>query len=85
MEKIKREDFEAWAKKNNWLQIDEIPTPNGKQIVYLTPSGEFVYVQYDLSGDKVYQIFKKVAVPIQSNPMSRFPIDLQGGGKFPQG
>lgn len=72
MEKIKREDFETWVNGNNWLKTDEAGTPDGQQIVYLTPTGEFIYVQYNLKRE-VDKIFKRVPVPVQASSVSKIP------------
>jgi hypothetical protein len=76
MEKITKENLEAWIKENNWLQTDEADTPDGHQIVYLTPAGEFIYVQHSLNGE--IKIFKRMPVPVQGGQQRRI-INLGGG------
>jgi len=82
MDKIKREDFEKWIKDCNWFKIGEAGNANGQQDTYLTPTGEFVFVQYNLEGE-LLQITKPMPQPIQSKPVGHFPIDFRGGGSFP--
>lgn len=82
MDKIKKEDFEKWVKKHDWFKINEVSTPNGQQNHYLTPAGEFVICQYNLTGE-LAQIIKPIAAPLQGKPLGHFPLDLRGGGQFP--
>lgn len=66
MEPITRETFNKWAQKNNWMQIAEGMTPQGRQIQFLTPAGEIVVLMLDLKGNML-GIGKPVAMP-QSLP-----------------
>jgi hypothetical protein len=83
MEKIKREDFEAWVKECNWLKIGESGTANGQQDTYLTPTGEFVIVQYNLNGE-LHQVAKPMPAPPQDTIMRR-PVYFRGGSEMPPG
>ena len=71
MEKIKREDFATWVKENNWLKINEVGNPNGHQLTYLTPAGEFIIVQYDLNSE-LYGVAKPAPAPAQNTIASPF-------------
>jgi len=51
MEKLSRETIEKWTQEHKWLQVAEGANPNGKQITYLTPSGQDVVIVYDLEGN----------------------------------
>jgi hypothetical protein len=51
VEAISREVFNRWVQKNNWMQIGEAITPNGRQYTFLTPSGAMVVAIYDLKGN----------------------------------
>ena len=51
MEPITRETFNRWAQKCNWMQSGEGATPNGRQYVFLTPSGNIVIAMFDLRGN----------------------------------
>lgn len=48
-----KEEFLAWAKEENWLQIGTKGTPQGRQDAYVTPSGEISFAMYDLKGEFV--------------------------------
>jgi hypothetical protein len=82
MEKVKREVFETWAKKEDWLKIGEPPNSNGRQHNYLTPAGEFVIIQYNLEG-MLEQVIKPLSAPIQQRTTGPSPMDLRGGKFFP--
>jgi hypothetical protein len=82
MDKIDKEAFEAWIKENNWFKVGEGGNANGQQRNYLTPAGEFVFVQYNLEGE-VLGISKPMPMPVQSKVSGHFPIDFRGGGKLP--
>jgi hypothetical protein len=45
---ITNAEFAAWVEDNNWLKIVEHFGPNGRVDIYVTPSGAFVMVKYDL-------------------------------------
>ena len=77
MEKLTKENLEVWLKENNWLQTDEAATPDGNQKVYVTPAGEFIYIQFDLEGE-YKQMFKRMPVPVQGGQQRRI-INLGGG------
>ena len=51
MEIMTRESFTKWAKKHDWLQITEATGPNGRNITFLTPSGNMMIVMFDLKGN----------------------------------
>lgn len=51
MEEIDKEAFGEWAKQNNWLKVNELSTPNGRQETYLTPVGTLRGIIYDLKGN----------------------------------
>lgn len=51
MEKISRAKLIAWAKKNNWLHVNEGGTPDGRQDTFLAPSGAFRIIIFDMSGN----------------------------------
>lgn len=51
MEKINKELFDKWAKQSHWLKVNELPTPDGCQEIYLTPSGGLRTIIYDLEGN----------------------------------
>lgn len=82
MDKIKREDFETWLKGCNWFKINEVGTPNGQQLTYLTPAGEFVIAQYNLERE-LHQVVKPMPALPQATPMRGFRIDPRGGGQLP--
>lgn len=52
---IPKDEFAKWIKKQtdkgNWLQINEVGTREGRQVIYMTFSGQFVVVQHDIKGD----------------------------------
>ena len=51
MEAITKETFNHWAQKNNWMQVNDAATPNGRQVTFMTPSGNIVIAMYDLFGN----------------------------------
>lgn len=51
MEPITRETFNRWAAENKWLRLNDRATPNGRQYMYLTPSGKLVVAMCDLKGN----------------------------------
>ena len=51
MEAITRETFNRWAQKNNWMQVNDAASPNGRQYTFITPSGNMVIAIYDLKGN----------------------------------
>lgn len=53
MEKITRERFMEWAEYHHWLFLGEQSTPEGRQTMYLTPSGAVQVQQFDLEGNCV--------------------------------
>jgi hypothetical protein len=48
MEIISKEAFAKWAAKCNWLKVNDMSTPDGRQETYLTPSGGLRAIIYDL-------------------------------------
>lgn len=77
MEKPTKEQIEPWIKEHNWLLMKEeaMTTPiTGKQLTYLTPSGQDVVIIYDLKGE-LFGIGHMVQVPQ--------PIPGPGLGGFP--
>jgi hypothetical protein len=82
MEKVKREVFETWAKKEDWLKIGEPPNSNGQQHNYLTPAGEFVIIQYNLQGE-LEQVIKPLAAPTQQRNIGSLPMDFRSGKFLP--
>jgi hypothetical protein len=80
MEKLTKEAFEQWVKDNKWLQISEGSTPNGRQVIYLSPAGQVTIAIHTLSGD--LQIAQPMPVPM---PTSRGPSPLDFlGSSHPQ-
>jgi hypothetical protein len=81
---VKKETFETWVKDNNWLQINEALTTNGRQVTYLSPAGDVTIAIYNLKGE-LEQIAKTPipVIPISMN-VPRSPIDLRGGLHLPQ-
>ena len=51
MDKVKKETFEKWLKKANWLKVNEGAAANGRQDTFLTPSGGLIVITYDLEGN----------------------------------
>ena len=49
-EALNQETLEKYVKKHNWLPINEIAAPTGRQQFYLTPAGNVVIALYDLKG-----------------------------------
>lgn len=45
-----REKFIEWAEKANWLPVGETMTMNGRQVQYITPSGNILLAVFDLKG-----------------------------------
>jgi len=72
MEKIPRAKLIAWAKKNNWLHVNESPSPNGHQDTFLTPSGAMRIIVYDLSGN-LHSIVDSLQLQAQSQKMMHIP------------
>jgi hypothetical protein len=67
MENLTKDDFEKWAKGNNWLQVGEPPNPNGRQLNFVTPTGNFVAAVFNLEGKLI------AAVPMQMPPIIQSP------------
>jgi len=63
---IAKKDFLEWInkqlKKGNWLQVNEVPSMNGRQITYLTSSGQFIVAVYNIKGE-LEQVGQPVAMP----------------------
>jgi hypothetical protein len=78
MEKLTKEAFGQWVKDNNWLQIDERSTPNGRQVIYLSPAGQVTIAIHTLSGD--LQIAQPMPVPMPT-PRGPSPLDFLGGSQ----
>ena len=62
MDAITRETLNKWAQKSNWMRVNEAATPNGRQVTFLTPSGNMVIAVYDLKGN-LHSIGQPVPVP----------------------
>jgi hypothetical protein len=87
MEIIKKTEFIAWAKEVRWLMVSEGKTPDGyPQENFLTPSGEIVFMIYDLENKEIRNVAKPTPIPMQPQP-TRLPpgfmkgipgLDLQG-------
>ena len=72
---MNNEEFLTWAKEGRWLKISEGGNPQGRQDMYLTPTGELVVAQYNLQGD-LLGFIKPMPAPMM---MSRGPgLDLRG-------
>jgi hypothetical protein len=78
---VSQEDLEKWIKKQiakgNWLQVNDMGSPQGRQLTYMTFAGQFVVVQYDIKG-KVMMVGQPIAMP---QPMPQNPGFL--GKRFP--
>jgi hypothetical protein len=72
MDKLTKEDFEKWAKENGWLAVDEPTNPNGRQVNFVTPQGNFVAAIYNLEGKLV------AAVPLPPPIMQQVRQILPG-------
>jgi len=62
MEPITRGTFNKWANKNDWMQVFEGMTPQGRQVQFLTPAGEIVVIIIDLKGN-IAGVGKVLPVP----------------------
>jgi len=62
-EKITKEIIEAWTNKHDWLQTGEQATSTGRQVRYLCPSGDELFVLYDLAGNMTAT--GRVPIPMQ--------------------
>jgi hypothetical protein len=87
MEKIKVETLEKFAKDNGWMQISELGTPKGRQLVFLSPQGNFVIALYNLNGQEVDQVSGPPPVVMMqgSMPQIRPSFGLPGGPSFARG
>jgi hypothetical protein len=69
---ISKEDLLKWinkqVNKGNWLQINEVGNQMGRQAIYMTTTGQFVGVQYDLEG-KILQVGQPVVLPAAQNSL----------------
>ena len=88
MDKMKKEDFIAWAKSEsvNWLLIGEGKSPEGyPQENYLTPASKLVFMVYDNDGF-VRNLTFPIPMPTQAMPSPMSPF-LKGlpGMDFPGG
>jgi len=81
MENIKKETFESWLKKHDWLLVGEQSTPNGRQFRYLTPSGNEIVIIYDLKGDVAATGKLPIPVQLMQAPpnISPFPLGFSKG------
>jgi hypothetical protein len=78
---VKKDDFEKWVKEQKWLALQETPTPQGRQIMYLTPAGNFVVGARDIKGE----LIGVGPVVVQAQPSGPAPhgLDFRGGRQFP--
>jgi hypothetical protein len=83
MIKLTKEEFLKWVEKHDWLLVNEIPTPNGRQDIFTTPSGSFIVAIYDLKGD-LQNVVPLIVMPAPPpSPLGRLPgLDLRGGSNF---
>jgi len=51
VEVLNREIFTKWAKKHDWLVINDVPSVTGHNITFLTPSGNMMIAMFDLKGN----------------------------------
>lgn len=69
---ISKEDLLKWINKQinkgNWIQVNEQGNPQGRQSIYMTSTGQFVGVQYDLEG-KILQVGQPVVLPAPQSPL----------------
>lgn len=72
MEPIAKETFITWAKENNWLPVNEGTHPQGRQTMFVTPSGNLIFVIYDLKGN-LLSFGQPMAQPPQPLPMMKGP------------
>lgn len=77
---ISREDFAKWIKAHKWLQIEDKLIPQGHQIMYLTPAGNFIIEMRDIKGNLI-GIGPLVIIP-QTAPQIH-GLDLRSGKQFP--
>ena len=82
MEKLTKEVLEQWIKDNKWLQIGEMPTPKGRQDIYLSPSGQVTFIIHNLDGK--IEIAQPPVFTISMPTMGRSPlVDFRGGSHLP--
>jgi hypothetical protein len=81
---VSQEDLEKWIKKQlakgNWLQVNDMGTPQGRQITYMTFAGQFVVVQYDIKG-AVTVIGQPIAMPQNQGFLGKGFPGMGGIGK----
>lgn len=78
MEKIKKATFEKWVAKSNWLKINEGSSTNGRQDIYLTPSGNILVAAYSLDGNLL-----TIGTMRQPPQQPQSILDFPGGQGFP--
>jgi len=83
MEVISHETFEKWAKDNKWLLVGEVPTPAGKHLNYVTPSGTITIAMFDLKGN--LQSMGQPAAQQAAPPIPRNLLQNDQKGRFPFG
>jgi hypothetical protein len=71
MEKLSRETLEKWAKQHDWLPLFETANATGRQMRYLTPSGDEVILVYDLEGN--LSGTARIPIPLQLIQSPGFP------------
>lgn len=75
MDLISRQAFRGWTKQQNWMQINEVLTPAGRQSTYLTPAGTLIIALFDLKGN--------LTSVGQLVPVAQQPSHLPPGGLKP--
>lgn len=77
---ISKDELNKWidlqVKKKNWLLLNDPATVDGRQFIYVTLTGQFVVVQYDINGN-VKQVGQPMLMPTMQQGQG-FP-----GGGFP--
>ena len=51
MNPITRETFNRWTQKCNWIQTGEAATTDGRQQIFVTPSGNIAIAMFNLKGE----------------------------------
>jgi hypothetical protein len=72
--------FAKWAQECNWLPIDEPANPNGHQVNFATPNGDFVAVVFNLEGKLIHGVKLPPLIPMP--PQMQGP-GLSGFGRSP--
>lgn len=74
---VAKKDFEDWVKDKDWLQVKDTPIQGNRQLIYVTPSGNFVIAAYNLKKELV-EVCAAIFVPPTPANMGIMP----GGGGF---